>query len=76
MQVSIEIPGAEVEPLSQAAKENRIFVAAQALEVLPEFPDHYLNAMFIFGPDGRIVYKRHKMRHLIRTPHACAIYQL
>jgi predicted amidohydrolase len=67
MQVSIEIPGAEAEPLAQAAKENRIFVAAQALELLPEFPGHYFNAMFIFGPDGRLVYKRHKMRHLMLT---------
>jgi len=67
MKVSIEIPGPEVEPLAQAAKENSIFVAAQALELVPEFPGHYMNTMFIFGPDGRLIYKRHKMRHLMLT---------
>jgi formamidase len=67
MRVSIEIPGPEVEPLAQAAKENKIYVAAQALELLAQFPGHYMNAMFIFGPDGQLVYKRHKMRHLMLT---------
>jgi beta-ureidopropionase len=70
MKVSIEIPGPEVEPLAKAAKENNIYVAAQALEIVPEFPDHYMNAMFIFGPDGKLVYRRHKMRHLMLTLYA------
>jgi predicted amidohydrolase len=70
MKVSIEIPGPEVEPLAQAAKDNKIYVAAQALEIVPEFPDQYMNGMFIFGPDGRLVYKRHKMRHLMLTLYA------
>jgi len=70
MKVSVEIPGPEVEPLAHAAKDNKIFVAAQTLELVPEFPEHYMNAMFIFGPDGRLVYKRHKMRHLMLTLYA------
>lgn len=67
MDVSIEIPGPEVEPLARAAKENKIYVAAQALEIVPQFPGHYMNAMFIFGPDGSLVYRRHKLRHLLLT---------
>jgi len=65
MKVAVEIPGPEVEPLAQAAKENGIYVAAQAFELPPEFPGHYMNAMFIFGPRGELVYKRHKLRHLM-----------
>ena len=67
MNVAVEIPGPEVEPLARAARENSIFVAAQALELVPEFPGHYMNAMFIFGPQGELVYKRHKLRHLLLT---------
>src|SRR5262245_4015315 len=67
MNVSSEIPGRELEPLARAAKENSVFIAAQALELVSEFPGHYMNAMFLFGPDGRLIYKRHKMRHLLLT---------
>lgn len=67
MDVSIEVPGQEVEPLARAAKDNAIYIAAQALEIVPRFPGHYMNAMFIFGPDGTLVYKRHKLRHLLLT---------
>jgi predicted amidohydrolase len=67
MNVSIEIPGCELEPLARAAKENSIFIAAQALELVSKFPGHYMNAMFLFSPDGRLIYKRHKMRHLLLT---------
>lgn len=67
MDVAVEIPGPEVEPLAQAAKENGIYVAGQALELPPEFPGHYMNAMFIFGPSGQLVYTRHKLRHLFLT---------
>ncbi len=70
MQVSIEIPGSELEPLTQAAKDNDIYIAAQALEIVPEFPNQYMNAMFIIGPDGALIYKRHKMRHLMLTLYA------
>ncbi|TCT02555.1 nitrilase-related carbon-nitrogen hydrolase [Paralcaligenes ureilyticus] len=65
--VAIEIPGPEIEPLRAAAKRNKIFIAAQALEKLPEFPDHCMNTMFIFGPTGELVYKRHKQRSGVLT---------
>lgn len=61
--VAIEIPGPETQPLAKAAKDNNIFIAAQALELLPEFPGHYMNTAFIIGPTGEVIYKRHKLRH-------------
>ena len=61
--VAIEIPGPETEPLSKAARDNNLFIAAQALEILPALPGHFMNAAFIIGPRGDIVYKRHKLRH-------------
>jgi predicted amidohydrolase len=67
MKVAVEIPGPEVEPLARAARDSGVYVAAQALELVPEFPGHYMNAMFIFGPRGDLVYKRHKLRHLALT---------
>jgi predicted amidohydrolase len=67
LDVAIEIPGPEVEPLARAAKENQLYIAAQALEILPQFPGHFLNAAFIFGPDGELIYKRHKLRHGLLT---------
>lgn len=65
--VAIEIPGPEVEPLRVAAKRNNIYIAANAIERLPELPDHFMNTMFIFGPTGELVYKRHKQRSGVLT---------
>lgn len=65
--VAIEIPGPEMEPLAAAAKRNGVYIAAQALETLSQFPGHYLNAMFIIGPKGALLYKRHKLRHGLLT---------
>ena len=67
LDVAVEIPGPEVAPLGRVAKENGVFVAAQALERLPEFPEHYMNTAFIFGPKGNLIYKRHKLRHGLLT---------
>lgn len=61
--VAIEIPGPETESLAKAARESIIFIAAQALEMLPAFPGHFLNTAFIIGPTGEVIYKRHKLRH-------------
>ncbi|MCG3150703.1 MAG: Formamidase [Verrucomicrobiae bacterium] len=67
LDVAVEIPGPEVEPLAIAAKQCGTYIAAQALEILPQFPNHYMNAAFIFGPNGDLVYKRHKLRHGLLT---------
>lgn len=67
LDIGIEIPGPELEPLAKAAKQAGVYIAGQALEILPQFPKHYLNAAFIYGPDGELIYKRHKMRHGLLT---------
>jgi predicted amidohydrolase len=61
--IAIEIPGPETEPLARVARDNNLFIAAQALEVLPALPGHYMNTGFIIGPKGDVIYKRHKLRH-------------
>lgn len=67
LDVAVEIPGPEVAPLARVAKESGVYIAAQALEILPEFPEHYMNTAFIFGPTGELIYKRHKLRHGLLT---------
>ena len=67
MDVAIEIPGDEVEPLVSASVEENVYVAAQALEIDKRFPGHFFNAAFIISPSGKIIYKRHKLRHLLLT---------
>src|SRR5699024_2338455 len=39
----------------------------QAFERLPQFPNHYFNTGFIFGPTGELIHKRHKLRHGLLT---------
>jgi predicted amidohydrolase len=67
LDIAVEIPGPEMAPLAAAAKHNGIYIAAQALEIIPQFPNHYLNAAFIYGPSGELIYKRHKLRHGLLT---------
>lgn len=67
LDISIEIPGPEIEPLMVAARQHRIFIAGQAFERLPQFPGHYFNTGFIIGPRGELIYKRHKLRDGLLT---------
>ena len=67
LDIAIEIPGPELEPLAKAARQAGVYIAAQALEILPQFPKHYMNAAFILDPNGEVIYKRHKMRHGLLT---------
>lgn len=63
--VGVEIPGPETDLLAAAAKEHGVYIAAQAIELHPSFPGHYFNAVFIVDPRGEVIYKRHKLRHLL-----------
>lgn len=58
--IVIEIPGKETELLGELARKHNIYIAGSASEVLSEFPDFPLNCGFIIGPDGDVIYKRHK----------------
>lgn len=71
--VCITIPGPETDQLAEKAVEHGIFIAAHALEVLPEFPGYFFNCGFIIDPQGDIIYKRHKTEHagflMYASPH-------
>lgn len=61
LEVAIEIPGEEIEVLSQKAKEYGVYIAgAGIVERLPDFPGYWFNAGIIIGPEGNVLVKYHK----------------
>ena len=73
LEVCITIPGEETERLGQKAKQYGIYIAAQALEIDPNFPGYFFNCGFLISPEGKVIYKRHKTEHagflMYASPH-------
>ena len=65
--IAVSIPGEETDLLAKQAVENDIYIAAQIIECDDRFPGHFFNAGFIIDPNGKIIYKRHKLRYLYLT---------
>ena len=57
---STTIPGPYTDLLGDKAKQRNIFIAANMLEVHPDFPGRFFNTSFLIGPDGRILIKHWK----------------
>ena len=59
--MTVTVPGPEIEALADKAREFKTYIAGNVHEVMPEFSeDIAFNSAFIIDPDGQVVYKRHK----------------
>lgn len=68
--VAIRQQGAEYEALSAVAQKHGIWLAGNAYEADPNFPDYYFQVCFIIGPDGDVLLRYHRLVSMFApTPH-------
>ena len=60
LRISTTIPGPYTDLLAEKAKQRKVWIAANMLEVHPDFPRRFFNASFIVDPAGKIVLKHWK----------------
>lgn len=66
----IEIPGPEIQPLLDAAKEAGVWIAANAYERDPRWPGRYFNCCFLVNPQGEVVLKYRRLHSPVTpSPH-------
>jgi predicted amidohydrolase len=66
----LEMNGAEYESLSQIAQNKSIFLAGNAYELDPNFPNLYFQTCFIIDPSGEIVLRYRRLNSMFApTPH-------
>ena len=53
--LAISVPGEETDMLAAKAKQYGTYIAAQALENDPDWPDLFFNTGFIINPQGKII---------------------
>jgi predicted amidohydrolase len=62
--------GPEYEWLGQVAQANQVFLAGNAYETDPHFPDLYFQASFVLGPTGEVVLRYRRLVSMFApTPH-------
>ncbi|WP_026102439.1 nitrilase-related carbon-nitrogen hydrolase [Pleurocapsa sp. PCC 7319] len=66
----LEMAGAEYELLGQIAQKHRIFLAGNAYELDPNFPQLYFQTCFIIDPSGSVVLRYRRLNSMFApTPH-------
>lgn len=65
LQGCIEIPGPETEAIARKAREHRCYVVFGAYIVDKDWPNHFISATTIIGPDGSIVDSQWKARNIM-----------
>ncbi|RAM49484.1 MAG: nitrilase [Hapalosiphonaceae cyanobacterium JJU2] len=66
----LEMRGAEYDHLSKIAQKQKIFLAGNAYELDPNFPDLYFQTCFIINPSGEIVLRYRRLNSMFApTPH-------
>ena len=60
LKISTTIPGPYTDLLADKAKERKIWIAANLLEVHEDFPGRFFNTSFLVGPEGEIILKHWK----------------
>ena len=60
MRISMTVPGPYTDLIAEKAKELKIHIAANVMEVHPDFPGRFFNCSFLTGPDGKILIKHWK----------------
>ena len=54
------IPGPYTDLLAEHAKKRNVWIAANMMEVHPDFPGRFFNCSFLVDPDGEIILKHWK----------------
>jgi predicted amidohydrolase len=66
----LEMAGAEYEALGKIAQKHQIFLAGNAYELDPNFPDLYFQTCFVIDPSGTIVLRYRRLNSMFApTPH-------
>lgn len=66
----MELPGPEIQPLLDAAKQAGVFIAANCYEYDPKWPSRYFNCSFLVDPKGEIILKYRRLHSPITpSPH-------
>ncbi|QLE57838.1 nitrilase-related carbon-nitrogen hydrolase [Nostoc sp. TCL26-01] len=66
----LEINGAEYEELGKIAQKHQIFLAGNAYELDPNFPQLYFQTCFVIDPSGSVVLRYRRLNSLFApTPH-------
>jgi predicted amidohydrolase len=60
MKISTTIPGPYTDLIAKKCIERKIYIAANMMEVHPDFPGRFFNCSFLTGPDGKILIKHWK----------------
>jgi predicted amidohydrolase len=61
--VAIKVPGPEIAPLAQKAREHGVYIIAQAKTLEPEIiAERFFNTAFVIDPAGNVIHKHHKSR--------------
>lgn len=63
----VEVPGPELQPLFDAARQFQIFIGANVYEFDPKWPERYFNTSFLVNPKGEVVLKYRRL-HSLTTP--------
>ncbi|MUG93236.1 nitrilase [Scytonema sp. UIC 10036] len=66
----LEMAGAEYEALGKIAQQYKIFLAGNAYEVDPNFPELYFQTCFVIDPSGTVVLRYRRLNSMFApTPH-------
>ena len=63
----VEVPGPELEPLFEAARQAEIYIGANVYEYDPKWPGQYFNCCFLVSPKGEVILKYRRL-HSTLTP--------
>ena len=59
-QVALRIPGPEIEPFANFARDNDAYVGGGTMEYDPNYPGRWFNSAFLFGPTGELLIRYRK----------------
>jgi len=63
----LEVPGPELAPLFQAARDYGVFIGANCYEYDPQWEGRYFNCSFLVDPKGDVILKYRRL-HSLTTP--------
>ncbi len=66
----VEVPGSELEPLFEFARDAKVHVAANCYERDPRWPGRFFNCSFLIDPKGELVLKYRRVHSSVSSsPH-------
>ncbi|MCB2106427.1 MAG: hypothetical protein KDE14_01945 [Rhodobacteraceae bacterium] len=66
----VEVPGPELEPLFQFARDYGVYIGANCYEYDPKWPMRYFNCSFLINTKGEVVLKYRRLHsHISPSPH-------